>query len=325
VLDWPSLQPEAGAPPNLEIPNGGCLRDVQPCGPWAGVRDQLRAAASRQKATGMQVLVVISGTPAWAARPASGCERAGIEPRSRTPRPDALPAYRRLVTDTLAAAAQEGVRLRYWSAWNEPNHPYFISPQRDRCSASAPSAAVGPYVELARALNAALAEAPGEQEYVLGELAGLMTRKPRNTGVEEFARALPDDLVCGAKAWAQHGYVGGRDPVDGAAHGLRSHGCARAPEIWITETGVGGPRRGRDRATGAAAQHTACLAMRRRLVRWYEDPRVTAAFQYTLREDDRFPTGLVDTGLTRAYPVLREWQAWGRRATPQAPPPRSTC
>ncbi len=29
--------------------------------------------------------------------------------------------------------AQQGAELRYWSPWNEPNHPYFISPQRLVC------------------------------------------------------------------------------------------------------------------------------------------------------------------------------------------------
>ena len=63
--------------------------------------------------------------------------------------------------------------------------------------------------------------------------------------------------------------------------------------------------------------------MHRLLKRWYDDPRVTAAFQYTLREDDVFPTGLVTTDLTRAYPALQEWQPWGLRARqrPEDPPP----
>ena len=64
--------------------------------------------------------------------------------------------------------------------------------------------------------------------------------------------------------------------------------------------------------------------MHRRLLRWYEDPRVTAAFQYTLREDDRFPTGLVTTDLQHAVPALKEWQAWGDR-DPAAPPPKAHC
>ena len=71
VLDWPSLQPEQGKPANLEQPYDGCLRGVPPCAGWAGVKDQLAALASRQKQHkgGWEVLVVITGSPDWAARP----------------------------------------------------------------------------------------------------------------------------------------------------------------------------------------------------------------------------------------------------------------
>jgi hypothetical protein len=54
---------------------------------------------------------------------------------------------------------------------------------------------------------------------------------------------------------------------------------------------------------------------------------VTAAFQYTLREDDIFPTGLVKTDLSTAYPALAEWTAWGGQSRPEptAPPPPDGC
>ena len=93
----------------------------------------------------------------------------------------------------------------------------------------------------------------------------------------------------------------------------------------MTETGAGAPRSGEDREQTGAAQRRACRLIRKRLKRWYEDPRVTAAFQYTLREDDRFPTGLVTTDLTQAYPALKEWQAWGGDREPVEAPPPSQC
>jgi hypothetical protein len=53
---------------------------------------------------------------------------------------------------------------------------------------------------------------------------------------------------------------------------------------------------------------------------------VTVAVQYTFREDDRFPTGLVTTDLARARPALRVWQAWGARAgVPAAGVPADAC
>src|SRR5690349_3925862 len=101
VIDWHHLQPAADQPANLDNPEAGCMREVGPCLGWAGVRQQLRALASRQRAGGWQTLVVMTGTPDWAAEPASGCERDKATPRARAPRPDALPAYRQLILDVL--------------------------------------------------------------------------------------------------------------------------------------------------------------------------------------------------------------------------------
>jgi hypothetical protein len=331
VLDWPSLQPEQGKPADLAHPYDGCLRGTPPCAAWAGVQDQLAALASRQKQHkgGWEVLVVITGSPAWAARPASGCERAGTEPHSRPPKPAALGAYRKLVGDVIALGDKVGVKLRYWSAWNEPNHPFFISPQRATCATSAKSLAVVRYAELVRNLKRALDQAPGDQQYVLGELAGLDTSKTKSTSIREFLTKLPTSIVCGSTVLSQHGYItGGINPVDDAVKGAATHHCAKKHVVWMTETGVGQPHAGQDKRTSASSQRAACRQLHRRLVDWYKDPRVTAAFQYTFREDDIFRTGLVSTSLDRAFPALREWQAWGGTARPKPedpPPSRPHC
>lgn len=325
VLYWPAIQPSAGAPPDMDAFNGGCLRDKQPCAPFT-LRDQLKALAERQKEGGWEGLVVVAGTPDWAARPASGCERSGTSARNRMPRADALPAYRRLVEDTLATAAKEGARLRYWSPWNEPNHPFSSSPQRASCTGTAASVSAKPYVRVAGALRRALGEAPGDQRYVTGELAALVSRKRSTTTVREFAGALPAGLVCGAAAWAQHAYIGGADVLGDVEAALAAKGCADKP-VWITETGAGAARTGTARGGGEAGELRGCHALHRQLVRWYANPRVTAAIQYTLREDDLFPTGLVTTALTRAYPALAEWTAWGMgsRPDPDASAPADSC
>jgi hypothetical protein len=325
VLDWPSLQPQKGTPANLEQPSDGCLRGTPPCAGWAGVKDQLAALASRQKQHkgGWEVLIVITGTPEWAARPASGCERPSAEPRSRAPKPSAMGAYRKLVKDVIAIGGEVGVDLRYWSAWNEPNHPFFISPQRATCDAASPSLAVKRYAELTRNLKRALDEAPGDQQYVLGELAGLDESKTKSTSLQEFLRKLPKSIVCGSTILSQHGYITGINPVGLAAKAAATHKCPKKHVVWMTETGVGAPHAGEDKRTTAPAERRACRQLHKRLVRWYDDPRVTAAFQYTFREDDVFRTGLVTTALDRAFPVLKEWQAWGGTARPEPtdPPP----
>jgi hypothetical protein len=111
--------------------------------------------------------------------------------------------------------------------------------------------------------------------------------------------------------------------LDGTIASLVAKRCEHEHAIWITETGVGAPRSGTERSDDPRQQRRACVALHRQLTEWYEDPRVTAAFQYTLREDDIFPTGLVSTALDTAFAPLREWQQWGleKRKTPEAPAP----
>jgi hypothetical protein len=326
AVSWAGLQPVEGGPLQADIPHNGCMREIGPCAGWNGLRDQLKALAQRQEddPDAWQALVVPYGTPEWAAQGSTGCERSNTGPANRPLRPDAEPGYEDFVQKVIEIARDEGAELRYWSPWNEPNHPAFIAPQRPECSAKAPSAAVEPYARMARALGRALDDAPGDQELVLGELAGLVDKKSSYTSVSEFARALPKDVACSATIWGQHSYVGGDDPVEDIVAGLRTHACATTHEIWITETGVGGARTGADRERAGAG---ACRRLHRQLVRWYEDPRVTAAIQYTFREDDAFPVGLVTTDLTRSYATLQEWQAWGsaRRPDPADPPPEPAC
>jgi hypothetical protein len=306
VIEWGDVGSD------LATADGGCMRAIPPCHGYAGFRAQVQALARVQREhPGHYVgMVVFTHTPPEHAAAPGGCERARTEPRSRPPRGSAIPAYRALVRATVDEAARAGADVPYWSPWNEPNHPYFISPQRDRCDPGAPSRAVAPYRRLTTAMLGVLDEAPGEQRLVLGETAGLLERRSTSTTVGEIIRGLPRGVVCRAQVYGQHAYVGGRDPVDAVERALRPFRCPRTPEIWITETGA----RSADRP---------CRSVHRRLVRWYRDPRVTAAFQYTLREDDRFPTGLVSTDLTRALPALAVWKAWGARPTPTAPPPGS--
>ncbi len=71
-------------------------------------------------------------------------------------------------------------------------------------------------------------------------------------------------MACGSAIWTQHGYVGGRDPVDDLERALERKGC-KSPEIWITETGVGAPRSGEERRASRASQVRACGRLHQRL------------------------------------------------------------
>ena len=156
---------------------------------------------------------------------------------------------------------------------------------------------------------------------MLGETAGVQP-SARATASREFI-ARPPARASSARApvWSQHGYVGGADPVATVKAALATRRCPREHAIWITETGVGRAG-GLSLARGITSERQGCRLCTGACSRWHADPRVTAAVQYTLREDDLFPTGLVTTDLARARPALREWQAWGARDAASAPPPR---
>ena len=225
VIDWRSIQPTADQPANLDAPHTGCVRDVGPCLEFGGVRELLKALASRQAEGGWETLVVITDTPDWAAAPAGGCERETTQARNRPPRADALGAYRQLVADLLAAATQQGAALRYWSPWNEPNLPPFISPQRAACDTASPSLAPAVYAQIAEAMIGALDDAPGDQQLVIGETAGILKSTKLVTSVPEFIAGLPENIVCASTVYTQHAYVGGPDPVDAVADALAKRNC----------------------------------------------------------------------------------------------------
>jgi hypothetical protein len=319
MVDWAAVQARRDRPPAFDGTDNGCLRDIGPCGEFAGLRDVLRAVRSQQQANGgWEVVVTIYGVPEWAARRPHGCERDTELPRARPITRAGLAGYRRLVRALLALGEQEGVELRWWSPWNEPNQPYFVSPQRARCDAESPSLAVGVYARIVRALRAELAAAGGDRRLVLGELAGVNHPSPLVTGVKELVESLPADVACAGDVWAQHMYAergeqsGLEGPVGQLRRALARRACTRGKPIWVTETGVGGTRVGAPRTYDPGELRSDCRAMATALRRWSRDRSVDAAFQYTFREDTAFPVGLADPGLSRTYPVYDLWRRAAR-------------
>jgi hypothetical protein len=131
LVDWRRVQPSPSQGPDWAQPADGCLRGIPPCAAFSGIRDELRAA----QAADMQPVIVILNTPDWAASPAAGCEARGAGDKARMPAD--LEAYRVLIRSLLELGVAEGIRLPWWSAWNEPNHGEFLGPQHARCSADA--------------------------------------------------------------------------------------------------------------------------------------------------------------------------------------------
>jgi hypothetical protein len=261
-------------------------------------------------------------TPRWAARPPGGCEPGFVDPTYRQIAPSAMPAYRALISSLLALGRQEGVELRYWSAWNEANFRGFASPQRADCSSRGRLLTPAYYAQLVRALRDVLAAAPGRHELLLGELSDARASTSKTTAVTRFIAELPRHVVCSSELWAQHLYVGDGGTLAPIEAALDARRCPRAHRIWVTETGVGGPHPGAPRPTDPASLRAQCRGMDALLRSWRADPRVAAVFQYSYREDPAFPVGLVDASLARRYPVYEVWRAWSERRVAGASAPR---
>jgi len=337
LVDWAALQPDPARPPQLEAPVSGCARRVGPCAAYAGMREELAAIASQQRAAtagaGFQVVLDIFSTPPWAARALSGCQSARASSTSQTPARGALAAYRALIRSLLALAAREGVALDWWSPWNEPNDPVFLNPQRASCAAGAQPLAPAAYAQLARAMAAELSASPGQRHLLLGELNPFPRGSEDRMSIAEFVAALPADVVCLSEVWAVHAYAGQgpgatADPVATLEAALDARGgCARGARVWVTETGAGASHPGSPRRALAAEEQAGCRALAAQLIRWDRDPRVGALFQYTFREDPAYPVGLVGPELSHVYPAYRLWLAWSRRkAAGESPPgPAAGC
>jgi hypothetical protein len=329
-VDWAALQPSQTEPPNFEQRSDGCMRGIKPCRPYDGIREILQAIHSEQQdGGGFEVIVAIYGVPDWAAATAAGCRQPAASTSSRPITAAGLRGYRALIRSLLALGRQEGVALRWWAPWNEPNSYLFVSPQRQACSPHSTALSPAIYARLARAMREELAadRASPAPKLVIGELADISRPSARGASVPEFWRALPDDVVCSAAVYSQHEYARSSGPQEakGAVgqleDALDARPCAHGKPIWVTETGVGGAHVGDRRAGGPTTQRADCRAMAVSLARWHRDPRVTAAFQYTFRDDPVFPVGLTDVSLTRAWPAYDLWLAWGGERAPDGPAP----
>ena len=345
LVDWAALQPSREQPPDLRARIDGCARGVRPCGAYGGIRAEFAAIAAQQRSAtsgsgAFRIVLDVFGTPDWAARSPSGCELAGSTPFARPLDADAIGDYRALVRSLLEMARAEGVALEWWSPWNEPNDPRFISPQRSSCRPRSPALSPAVYAQLVRAMAAELQEAGGAHHLVLGELNDLEVGSPHTTSVAEFIAALPTDVLCLGTVYSIHAYARyGEDdgeqasiarPVEALEAALDARGgCAREAKIWVTEAGAGGPHPGQPRAAEAAGvleEEAGCRALSDQLQGWDEDPRVTAVFQYSFRDDPDFPVGLVSADLAHLHRTYALWLDWSRsRRTGQGMPSPTLC
>jgi hypothetical protein len=300
----------------------------------------LRAIAAQQRVarsegrSGYEVVLDLFGTPAWAARPAGGCELDGTQPFSRPINAAGLAGYSALIGSLVSLGAREGVALPWWAPWNEPNDPVFVSPQRSTCSPAAPALAPAVYAQLAQAMADELAANGGVHHLLLGELNAFQSDSAHRTSVASFVAALPESVICLSATWSIHSYAA-RDkaepelePTAVLEHALDVRGtCGRRARIWVTEAGAGAPHPGRARPPGTRDELAGCLTLAAQLQRWVADPRVEAVLQYSFREDPAFPVGLTSADLSHVYPAYRLWLQYTRASVGgQAPAsPAAVC
>lgn len=339
LVDWAALQPDAGQSPRLQAPRSGCARSVGPCAAYAGIGAELAAIAAQQRAArsegrpGLQVVLDVFGTPAWAARPPSGCELPGTRAFSRPLTDAALAAYRSLIGSLLAMGRRKGVALSWWSPWNEPNDPVFISPQRADCAVTSHPISAAVYAQLASAMAQELAADGGMEPHhlLLGELNAYQHDSPHQTSIASFIAALPAQTICSSATWSVHAYAARGastptvDPVKAFEAALDARGpCGHDAHVWITEAGAGAPHPGDRRPPGVADARAGCEALAAQLNAWDRDPRIEAILQYSFREDPAFPVGLVSADMSHSYPAYRIWssraRARARGITPAVPP-----
>ena len=210
--------------------------------------DDLDELARNAQARGIELLITIWGTPAWA----NGGGKPNVAPRDAAD----LASFAQALADRYSGRHSGYPAVRLFSAWNEPNLELFLSPQFDAQGRSASPAA---YARMARAVVEGVGRGNTEALVAIGETSARGRDTPAKGSAQEshspgqFARlvALADaDLPF--DAWAHHPYptrpgFPPSQPVRWPGVGLTSierfgqeldrwFGRDRVP-LWLTEYG----------------------------------------------------------------------------------------
>jgi hypothetical protein len=142
--------------PNERAPGFNPADPASPGYNWSAIDAGVRDLTSQ----GLQVLLNITGAPAWAEGPGAP---PGVQPGTWRPDPAQFASFA-----TAAAIRYDGrfpdplhpgaflPRVRYWQAWNEPNLDYYLSPQWTRVGNRWAPASPAIYRQLLNAFYAAV-------------------------------------------------------------------------------------------------------------------------------------------------------------------------
>jgi hypothetical protein len=189
IVGWNDVAPERPADPTDPFDPAYGLEDVD---------DLARSAQQR----GIELLVTIWGTPAWA----NGGQRPNRPPTDHAD----LEAFAQALADRYSGRHPGYPAVRLFSAWNEPNLEQFLAPQFDEAGHS-----LGPelYAPIARAIYDGVKQANPDALVAVGETSPRGRDLPSAGTVQDshspprFARLLAEqEPRVEFDAWAQHPY-----------------------------------------------------------------------------------------------------------------------
>jgi hypothetical protein len=179
---------------------------TDPAYDWASY-DQ---AVERANDAGVQVLLTIVGTPAWA----NGGKPPQYPPASAgTLRAFAYAAAQRYSGTFLDSASGEVLpRVGLWLAWNEPNNPVFLQPQFERAQGRWTLAAAAAYARICNAVYLGVHSVGGPEEVGCGATAPRGDNDPSSARPSisplAFLRWAKRDGLRRFDAWATNPYYG---------------------------------------------------------------------------------------------------------------------
>jgi hypothetical protein len=283
---------------------------ADPAYDWSRYDRVVRAAA----ASGIQVMFTILGTPEWA----SGSPAWNRAPRSAADLQAFAAAAARRYDGTFALAGSAALpRVRYWTAWNEPNNPVFLRPQYVRVGSTWVVRSARDYARICNAVVSGVKSDP-----VAMPLVACGVTAPRGNNEAGSARASVSPLVflramrsAGARgfdAYAHNPYYGSpletpSTPPAGGPAGQPSTAVAMGNfavlvrevtrlygplRIWITEYGY--QTNPPDRVFGVSWANQA-LYLRQAWALARTNPRVDVFLWFLLQ--DEAPLGRWQSGL----------------------------
>src|SRR5581483_2282495 len=199
-------------------------------------------AVQRANDAGVQLLMTIVGTPAWA----NGGKPPTQAPASAaTLRAFAYAAalrYSGTFLDTGTGTVLPRVGL--WLAWNEPNDPVFLQPQFVRSGGKWTMASAAAYARICNAVYSGVHAAGGPERVACGATAPRGNNDPTSSRPSisplAFLRAAKTAGLRTFDAWADHPYYGSPGDTPRARPGASAVELGNIDELISTVTGLYG-------------------------------------------------------------------------------------